>query len=470
MIVAISGGLATIIASVLLDVIGASVHVRGLPVFADAVVDRRALGMLAGLLGLVAVAFVIVQAAMLRRMLSGGYLGAAIGERHRAGSEVVIVTQIGLAIALSIAAVLLVRSYTSMSAVDVGFSPANLTIARIFLSVGDYADVTRRRIFIERLLDGIAAEPDVRSVGIASTVPFTGEAQAALFAVENAVDGDGRPLAADVTVSERYFATMPVAIVQGRGFDARDHQGAPRVAVVNREFARRFLSPQQPLGSRIRLTREREWLEVIGIVDDMVQTAGTRVPQPQVYRSFRQFPPLEFYIVLRSAAASIQMAPLLRRHVWAIDADQPLADARPMAEFMSEAMAAHRAAMVPLVLLSGVTSVLALLGVYALSSFWIVQRRREFAVRLALGAHPTSLRGLVLRRTLTLAAAGVVLGIAIALFSGRMLQVFLFEVRLMNPWILSGVAAIVSLLAAMASYVPALRAARTDPLVLLKSE
>jgi predicted permease len=269
-----------------------------------------------------------------------------------------------------------------------------------------------------------------------------------------------------------YFPAMGIPIVRGRGFTLEDGPTSPPVAVINETMASRLFPGADPLGQRVRLGPNpgQAWTTIVGVIGDVRHGGLEEVPQPELYITYLQNPPVAPFIVLRVAGDPAALAETVRAEARAIDKDLPVYDMRTMATLRSESVAERRFVLVIVSAFGLLALGLAAIGVYGVMSLIVSERTREVAVRVALGAEPARMVGLIVRQATTLAAIGVAIGVAAVVPLAPLLRSQLFGIDATDPLTLVAVPLSLLLIAALAALVPARRAAATDPLVALRAE
>ena len=416
-------------------------------------------------------------------LTEGGRGGSAgLGrQRFRRG---LVVSQIALALVLVVAAALLMQSFARMRGVDPGFVPERLLTARIELSPVRYESNQRIRAFYQRLVRRLEAIPGVRSAAAVKALPMTQlELGDWSFLREGRHSLPPKPsewsLGYWQTMSPEYFETMRIPLLQGRGIEETDRIGAPGVAVINRTLARQVWPGGDALGQRILLgggATDSVWRTVVGIVGDVRHRGLDADPRPEIYLPHAQFPAgtgtalRTLRLVLRTETDPARLTGTLRAAVAELDPDIPLADVQTMEEALGAWATERRLTM----LLVGGFALLALtlgaVGVYGVMAHLVVQRTREIGIRIALGALPREILGLVLSQGAWLAGLGIVGGLIVALAATRLLAGLLFGVGPTDPATFMATTAALGIVAVVASLLPALRATRTDPITALRSE
>lgn len=383
------------------------------------------------------------------------------------------VVQLALAVVLLVSAALVLKSFARVLDVDPGISPDYLLTAEITLPGGRY-DSTRSTAFYDALADRLRAMPGVRGVGFSSLVPLSGDfdrIRVPKIAGEPERSSGDAPQADRYVVSPGWFATMGIRLLRGRLPNEEDRFDAPLVCVVDERFARRaFGGEAAAIGQRMVLPLRDGYATVVGVVAT-VKTYGLDAATPgQIYMSDAQYPWRWSAVAVRTTGDPMAFEPTLARAVHELDPDQPVADVATMNSLMSDLLRTRRFTLVLLGAFAGAAVLLALVGLYGVIAYGVSQRRREFSVRLALGARRAAIARLVVTEGARIAAAGALLGTVGALGVGRVLSSVLFEVGPHDPAVLASVVAGLVVVAIGACVVPALRATRIDAIEALRGE
>jgi len=344
-------------------------------------------------------------------------------------------------------------------------------------------DVDARRAFWHELLEGARAVPGVDSAGAVSHLPLSDSYQSGTTLAEETelVDrGDMQYAAIEAdrrTISPGYFETMGVTLLRGRQFTEQDNQDAARVAIVDDQFARRFWGDDDPIGKRVStefdfdretMTVDPTWREVVGVVRQPRHYDLTTAGREQVYMPLLQSGAAGLYLTLRTTGAPTDAAPAVRNLVRGLDRDVPVSDVRSMEERAWRSVAQPRFASILFSAFAGAALLLAAIGIYGVMSFSVGQRTGEIGVRMALGADRGGVQRLVLGSGLRLAAWGIALGFVAALALARLLDGMLYGIGPGDPLTFATVAAALGLVALLASWVPAVRATRVQPVEALR--
>jgi predicted permease len=412
--------------------------------------------------------------------LRGRSRGAAAGHRQARARSVLVVAEVALALMLLVSAALLLRSFDELTSVDPGFEPDGVLAARIWLpkpndpSTGPYFTQQQQTTLYRRALEDVRALPGVISAGWASWLPLGGERRNAPFFIEGQ-PGDAPAVDAEpFLVSDGYFETLGIPLLRGRLFTPGDDADAPPALVISQSLARRYFPNENPIGRRlhrdlgpgIRATR----YTVVGVVGDVHTSGLHEAPPPQLYRSVWQWSDLAMVLMTRTAGDPAAFEGPIRQAISRVDPQLPLFSVRPMTDVLANTFATRRFATT----LTGAFSVLAVLltcvGLYGVVSYLVEQRRNEIGIRVALGAQPIDIVGMVVGGGLSLAVLGVAAGVAGALVLTRLLGGLLYGVSPVDIVAFGGTAAGLLALAAAACAVPARRAAALDPVDALRQE
>jgi predicted permease len=386
---------------------------------------------------------------------------------------------------LLVGAALLVRSFWRLQRVELGFEPANVLTAKLWLpqpndpSQGRYSNrATGHAVRVttyEEILRRAASLPGVTAAAAADALPLDGSRSSVVFTAEG-TEGDDRsrlPTAQYTSATPAYFAVMGIRLLQGRTFaDQDDGTGAP-VVIVSEAIARRSWPGQDAIGKRLHLggpQAKNPWLTVVGVVDDIRTRRIEDDPNPTLYRPLRQRSGLSMSLALKTQSDPRLLRSGVTAAVRAVDADLPTFATRTMEELVAAATASRRFSTQLLAAFAVLALVLAAIGIYGVMAFVVRQRTREIGIRIALGARPGLVLMLVLRQALLLAAAGVLTGLAAAALLTRLLAGLLFEVRPTDPITYTLIAGLLAATAAFAAWRPARRAATLDPITALRAD
>jgi putative ABC transport system permease protein len=414
-------------------------------------------------------AFVASRADLAGELKAGTVAGGPRRARLRA---VFVVAEIALTFVLLAGAGLLVNSFLRLQRVHLGFRTDKVTVVELPIPQERYPTTAQQSQLYGRLVNELAARPGVEAAAVGFPTPLQASNASGDFDVEGGPSRDdaSRPRTTVSLVSPDFFHVLGIPLLRGRPFTERDTEQAPRVAILNETLARRYWPGRDPIGTRLRFGPGEPWLTVVGIVGT-TRGQGLAEPPPNIlYVPYGQLslPFLTLYV--RSAANHTAVLTMLRAAAANVDPSLPLGDARSMDEVISRSVAEPRFRTLLILAFAGVALVLAAVGVYGLISFAVTQRLREIGIRVALGANRRQVLGPLVSHGLSLASIGLALGLAGAIATTRALSTFLFGVSATDPLTYGAVAATLLAITLLATYVPARRALKVDPVTVLRAE
>ena len=311
--------------------------------------------------------------------------------------------------------------------------------------------------------------PGVESVGLISSAPLSGGVYAGGFSIQGKVSPESDDLVADRRmISQQYFNALGIPIINGRGFSERDDQSSQGVAIVSETWARRYLPGEDPIDKRIKLggrDSTRPWLSIVGIAGDVRDTSLESDARPCVYLPYPQFPSSGMTLVVRAGVDPKALISAIRDEVWAVDKDQPVTDAKTMGQYVSDSVSRRRFNALLLTTFASLALILASVGIYGVMAYSVSQRVHEIGIRVALGAQSSDVIKLVIGRGIMLVLAGVAIGLGGALALTRVMTSLLYGVSATDPMTFAVVP-----VALLASYIPARRATKVDPMIALRCE
>ena len=391
-----------------------------------------------------------------------GGRGAVGGGGQRLRSALIVV-EIALAVVLLVGAGLLVRSFVELTRVDPGFTSERAMAFRISLQGSTYEEPQQSRDFHAALRERVQGLPGVTAVGGSSLLPLSGLSSIlGPFAVEGREPPPGvNSEIAVASVTPEYFQAVGAPILAGRPLGSQDLPDGPRVGILNEAAVRRWFGGEPAVGRNVLLGSSP--VEVVGVVKDILHADPGTEAVPQLYLPYAQRSTRSLNVVVRSGGDPLALAGTIRSAVAELDPNLAIADFRALDDVLSASVARPRFYTSLLALFAAVALVLAAVGIFGVMSYSVAQRAREISVRMALGARAGSVVGMIVGRAMALAALGLVLGAAGSLALGRVLQSQLYGVEPMDPITLVGVVVVLAGSAALASWLPARRAARMDP-------
>ncbi len=411
----------------------------------------------------------------LEQSLKEASRGSTGGLRGRRLRSAFVVSQFALSLVLLVGAGLLIRSFAQLSAVRPGFDPQRVITFWQSLPKTRYAGLDQEVQFFDKLLPKLAALPGVVNVGAVSPLPFGGDDSSSSFTIvgQPAPPQGLEPSASHLTTNGQYFQTMRIPLISGRTFNARDRKDSSPVMMINQTFAEKHFANQNPIGQRVKIgsSDEEPPREIVGIVATAKHGSLAEPGAPEFYVPFAQDPGRYLDIVLRTSQAdSSGLDVMIRRAVHEIDSQQFVPAGKPLSRLVSQTLSRTRFNTALLGAFAAVAILLAAVGIYGVIAYNVAQRTKEIGIRIALGAVTGDVLRLVLKEGLTLALAGVAVGVCLALAGTRALAELLYGVSPTDPATFAALAVVVIAVALAASFFPARRAAKVDPIVALRYE
>jgi putative ABC transport system permease protein len=387
------------------------------------------------------------------------------------------VVEVTLALVLLLASGLLIQSFVSMQQINPGFRSDRLLTASIYLPEAKYTTPEQRVNFFRGLVERAGSIPGVRSAAVTTGLPLYGAGGGGSVVVEGQpVPSSGSEFfTRSRSITPGYFETMGIVLRWGRSFTDQDAENSMRVAVINERFAQQFLPKGDPTGKRFKFGRNPQapspWLTIVGVVADVKPWSLTTPPVPEVFLPFRQEPRSFSFIVVRTDSPDpTTVGPALRAEARGLDPGQPVTEMRTMQRIIDESMTLPRLMTVLMTIFASIALAMAALGIYGVISYSVAQRTHELGIRMALGAGAPSVIRLVLKQALWMLAIGVGIGVPVAAATTRVLQTYLYGVGPRDPLTFVAIPLALAGVGALASYVPARRATRIDPVVALRCE
>jgi putative ABC transport system permease protein len=457
-----------------------------LPREAEIALDWRVLGFVLAVSVATALVFGVVPALQAGRIdLAGSMRGssrAVTADRGRRRlRDGLIVIEVALACMLLVGASLLIRSFARLQQVEPARDPATLIVAPLAIPQERFASAPEALTYQRLLLERLGSVPGVREVALTSALPMQGWTDGMPLRIPSAKAGD-QPVRGGggvKMISPSYFATIGLPVVRGRGLRESDNQGSTPVIVINQAFADMYFKGIDPIGRHVLIERilpgrpelgeEVPW-EIVGVAANERVGSLSANASRGLYITLDQSPQLTPNLIARTSAAAASVVPSMRAAAREFDAGQPLADVRTVEDLRDDSLAADRLRMWLVTAFSTIALVLAGIGIFGVIAYSVAQRTHEIGVRAALGASRGRLMGLVMRHAAMLTAFGLALGLAGAVGATRFMSALLFGVQPNDVVSLAGAAASLGIVAMVAAWVPARRAARVDPLVALRVE
>jgi putative ABC transport system permease protein len=406
-------------------------------------------------------------------VLADGARQVGVSLRHRRLRSAFVVAEIALAVVLLVGAGLMMRSFARVRAINPGFDAENVLTARVGLPTRKYSTPEVRLGFFREAVDRLRALPGVESAGAVSFLPLAGLGAATSFTiVGQPAPAPGQAPVADVRVCDNgYFEAMRIALVGGRTFSDREMRERANVVIVNETLARQHFPGQDPIGQRLDISMgapPRVATEIIGVVADVRLAEIQVAARPTTYWPHPQLDYPAMTLTVRTASSPLTLAPALERLIQELDADQPVSEVRSMDEWLGLAVAQRRFNTFLLLTFAGVAVVLAAVGIYGVISYSVGQRTPEIGLRLALGASERDILTMVVGNASKLAFTGLAIGLGLALILNRTMSGLLYETSGTDPVTIGVVILLLGPVAILASYLPARRASRVEPIQALR--
>jgi putative ABC transport system permease protein len=386
-----------------------------------------------------------------------------------------VVGQVMLSITLLIGAALLIESLAHLYRADPGFQPAHLLTMRIALPPARYDTAEKRAEFFGNLVERVESLHGVRTAAVTFTLPMTGWSGTPVqLAKGPLLKLNQRPIGIIQFISPDYFRTLGIAVRRGRAFTDHDDLHSTPVVVIDESLARRFWpeypNGPDPIGQQMLVGRGPHPREIVGVVTNVRQSGKNQDLRPEFYCPAAQTPPQSVMLAVKTDRDPLSLTNAIRSQVFSVDPAQPVSDVKTMGDIVEESEGQVRLMMRLLTAFAGTAIFLAVLGLYGMISYSVIQRAKEIGIRQALGAQRTDILSLVIRQAVGISLVGVLLGLGMATALTRLLKDLLFQVRPTDPATFVAVSVLFFLVALAASYIPARRAAKVDPMVALRYE
>jgi putative ABC transport system permease protein len=437
-----------------------------------------AISLLTGMLFGLVPAFHASRLSLRESLKAGGVNAGGVFRRSRV-RNLLVVSEVALSLILLVGAGLLIRSLIFLQRVDPGVDPRQALTMRVALPSFRYPTGQRRTAFYKELLQRVEALPGVRSAGVSTWLPLSGQHATVGLSIEGRpTPPAGEELSTDYRViSPGYFSALGATLLQGRELSERDNGQAPMAVVINETLAQRIWLNEDPVGKHVSIkTGENARpfsCEVVGVIKDIKEFGPAAPPIDVIYASYLQAPWIEMEtreLVVRTATDPLQLSPAVRDEVRALDGEVPAYNVRALDELLAAGIVQPRFSLILLGLFAAIAFVLAIGGLYAVVAYSVAQRTHEIGIRVALGAQSGDVLKLVVGQGMKLALFGALLGLPAALGLAGLMKNLLFGVSAADPLTLAVIACLLLLVALPACYLPARRATKVDPLNALRQE
>jgi len=401
-----------------------------------------------------------------------GQAGSSAGLLRRG----LVVAEVSLAVLPLVGALLLLKSFSKLTDVDPGFEPGGALTAQIDLPQAKYTEAEQRAGFYDRLTERLASLPGVDKVGAVTPMPLTGRGFVLTFYVEGEpIPEPNKEAHSNIrVVNDDYFDAMQIPLRRGRFFNRADAFEAPNVAVINESCLTRFFPDQDPLGQRITFDDPEDedvtWMTIVGVVGDVHHESLAEATDPEIYWSYAQRPMDSTTLVLRTAGPTATLTAPLRAAISEIDSELPIYRVRALQDIVDLSVAQPRFTSLLWGLFAGLALLLAVIGVYSVLSYTVSQKRREIGVRLALGAERFEILQMILRGGMTLVLIGLAAGLLAAFLASNLLRTMVYSISPNDVSSFALAAFVLASVGVLACVIPALRATRVDPVVVLRDE
>jgi putative ABC transport system permease protein len=407
--------------------------------------------------------------------LQQGSKGSSGGLHTSRLRALLIISQVALSLLLLTAAGLLIKSFVNLRNTDPGFDPARVVTASLSLPRVKYPEPAQQVRAFDQVLGNVAALPGVEAAGAVDPLPLSGSIRASTFTVSGAapLPPGEHPGAGHLVVAGDYFRAMRIPVLNGRAFDRRETSDSPLVIMINEAFARKFFPDRNPIGQHVMLDRDdgAPPCEVIGVVANSRHDSLHLAPDPEFYVPLAQNPEARVDLVIRTSASKLAgLDASVKGAIQQVDRGLFLPALRPMEYFLAMQLAQPRFNMTLLGIFAGVAMILAAIGIYGVIAYNVAQRTREIGIRMALGAQRTQMLSMILRQSLTLVAIGLTIGLVASVVGTRLLKSLLYGVGATDVGTYALVVFVLGGAAFLASYIPARRAMKVDPMVALRYE
>ena len=389
--------------------------------------------------------------------------------------RVLVAAEVALSLLLLVGAGLLIKSFMRLQGVDAGFDPSGVLTMRIVVPAARYSQPDQVRSFYREVLRRVSALPGVTKVGASNGIPLSGSGGSGTTTIDNPAfpDDRGTPEADQRIVTPGYFEAMGMTILSGRMFDERDSETGQPVAIIDETMARTFWPSEDPIGKRIKRGGRQStqpWLTIVGVARHVRYRTLEEPSRVQLYMPHSQVPTTGMSLAIKTHLEPRTLSTSVQREVIAVDPEQPVWAIRTMDELMATSVMRRQLIMTLLTLFAGIALMLAAVGIYGVISYWVTQRSHEIGIRVAIGASRLDVLKMVLGQSMSVVLIGVVIGLVGAAALTQVMATLLYDVSATDAITFASYSAALILVGLLASYLPARRATRIDPVTMLRQQ
>ena len=398
-----------------------------------------------------------------------GSMESSFGKRTR---SVLVAVEVALSLMLLIGAGLMIKSFSRLQQMNLGFNPDNVLAVNLELPDSTYSKDHQRTAFFQEALVRVESLPGVTSAAATSGLPLTASFSGSDFRIEGRPEPEAgkEMIVQKLSVSPAYFETLGIPLLKGRDFSNRDTSDAPASAIINADLARTYFPNEDPLNRRITFDDGQSWISIVGVVGDVKQLGLDSNAKPEVYFPFAQVTEPSMSLVVRTVSSPLSVVSSVKNQIQTIDKNLPIDNATTMEQLLAESSSGRKFNMLLLTLFAVLAVILAVVGIYGVMSYSVTQRTHEIGIRMAVGAQPLDVLRIVIGRGMLWALIGVAFGLVGAFALTRLMTSMLFGVEATDPLTFISLSVLLIGVGLLACYLPARRATKVDPLVAFRYE